>query len=65
MPIRTQYSPFKGDGGTWTLDTEQEKVCNLPVAQTIDVLIVKIRNSNGLEFCPMEQIEALIRELQS
>lgn len=34
-----------------------------PVYVLIDALINALRNSNGIEFCPPEQIEALLSEL--
>lgn len=49
--------------------TESMSVEEMSVREMMDALIIKIRNSNGLEFCPKEQIfamaEVLTAELRS
>jgi hypothetical protein len=46
------------------LSLEYKQVCELPVVYTIDCLLVKIRNSNGIEFATVAQLLELQRVLQ-
>ena len=62
MP-KKQYDARKGYGGHWTLDLEKSEIWELSVAETIDCLILKIRNSNGLDFASLDQVQCLIELL--
>lgn len=62
MP-KKRYCPLKGEGGSWTLGMEKQTVDSLPVSHLIDCLILKIRNSNGLDFCSFDQVQCLMEEL--
>jgi hypothetical protein len=56
-----QYNPAVH----WSLDMEKTPIEELAVTETIDCLLLKIHNSNGLErpFCSDEQLIALAKEL--
>ena len=56
------YSP--AIHGNWTLAMESKQVQDLPVTHLMDALIVKIQNSNGLDFCSIQQMMELQRLLQ-
>lgn len=61
MPKIHGYDPTMQGDGYWSLVKENTPIGELAVTETIDCLLLKIHNSNGLEppFVPDRQLKAM------